>query len=81
LQTVDRQQNSFRIQHGLQDKFAIMYSGNHSPANPLNTLLQAAVRLKDSTIRKPASASSAAALEEGRSLHPRLQPRQRYLPA
>ncbi len=39
--------NPFRDKHGLQGKFVIMYSGNHSPANPLDTLLQAALRLRD----------------------------------
>jgi glycosyltransferase involved in cell wall biosynthesis len=39
--------NPFRIRHNLQGKFVIMYSGNHSPSNPLKTLLDAAVRLKD----------------------------------
>lgn len=40
-------ENPFRIRHGLTGKFVIMYSGNHSPANPLRTLLDAAVRYKD----------------------------------
>jgi glycosyltransferase involved in cell wall biosynthesis len=39
--------NPFRSRHSLGDKFVIMYSGNHSPSNPLTTLLDAAVRLKD----------------------------------
>ncbi len=39
--------NPFRIRHGLVGKFVIMYSGNHSPANPLATLLQAAIHFKD----------------------------------
>src|SRR5213075_3022273 len=34
-------------QLALENKFVVMYSGNHSPSNPLTTLLQAAVRLKD----------------------------------
>ncbi len=40
-------QNPFRIRHGLSDKFVVMYSGNHSPSNPLTTLLDAAVRFRD----------------------------------
>ena len=32
----------FRREHGLTDKFVIMYSGNHSPVHPLDTLMQAA---------------------------------------
>jgi len=40
-------ENPFRVRHGLVGKFVIMYSGNHSPANPLRTLLDAAVRFKD----------------------------------
>ena len=37
----------FRAAHGLQDKFVVMYSGNHSPVHPLDTLMAAAERLKD----------------------------------
>jgi hypothetical protein len=32
----------FRRAHGLADKFVVMYSGNHSPCHPLDTLLLAA---------------------------------------
>ena len=32
----------FRQQHGFVDKFVVMYSGNHSPCHPLDTLLAAA---------------------------------------
>jgi hypothetical protein len=40
--------NPFRAKHGLDGgTFTIMYSGNHSPSNPLTTVLDAAVRLKD----------------------------------
>jgi colanic acid biosynthesis glycosyl transferase WcaI len=35
----------FRACHGLTGKFVVMYSGNHSPCHPLETLLQAAERL------------------------------------
>lgn len=35
----------FRAQHGLQNKFVVMYSGNHSPIHPLDTLLEAAKRM------------------------------------
>jgi colanic acid biosynthesis glycosyl transferase WcaI len=37
----------FRKAHSLQDKFVVMYSGNHSPVHPLDTLMQAAEWLKD----------------------------------
>jgi glycosyltransferase involved in cell wall biosynthesis len=37
----------FRKLHGLSNKFVVMYSGNHSPCHPLDTLLEAAERLKD----------------------------------
>src|SRR2546421_8015410 len=37
---------SFRAEHGLTGKFVVMYSGNHSPCHPLDTLLAAAERLK-----------------------------------
>ena len=37
----------FRERHGLIDKFVVMYSGNHSPCHPLDTLLKAAGCLTD----------------------------------
>lgn len=39
----------FRALHGLSEKFVVMYSGNHSPCHPLDTLLNAAYKLKDSS--------------------------------
>lgn len=36
---------TFREQNGLTGKFVVMYSGNHSPCHPLDTLLEAAARL------------------------------------
>jgi len=41
----ERGRCQFRIRHGLNDKFVVMYSGNHSPCHPLDTLLKAAERL------------------------------------
>ena len=38
--------SSFRAAHGLENKFVVMYSGNHSPVHPLDTLMQAADLLK-----------------------------------
>ncbi|MCX6930272.1 MAG: glycosyltransferase family 4 protein [Verrucomicrobia bacterium] len=35
----------FRKAHGFEGKFVIMYSGNHSPVHPLDTLLAAAQQL------------------------------------
>lgn len=35
----------FREQKGLSENFVVMYSGNHSPCHPLDTLLGAALRL------------------------------------
>ena len=37
----------FRAAHGLANKFVVMYSGNHSPVHPLDTLLAAAERLQN----------------------------------
>lgn len=37
---------SFRREHGLADQFVVMYSGNHSPCHPLDTLVGAALKLK-----------------------------------
>jgi colanic acid biosynthesis glycosyl transferase WcaI len=50
LQRIVHAENPFRKKHNLgttQEKFVVMYSGNHSPANPLKTLLDAAERLQD----------------------------------
>ena len=41
-----RGRETFRAQHGLADKFVVMYSGNHSPCHPLDTLMAAALELK-----------------------------------
>ena len=35
--------SSFRSIHDLENKFVVMYSGNHSPCHPLDTLLNAAL--------------------------------------
>lgn len=37
--------DDFRCKHGLKNKFVVMYSGNHSPCHPLDTLLDAALAL------------------------------------
>jgi colanic acid biosynthesis glycosyl transferase WcaI len=39
----------FRSKHDLKNKFVVMYSGNHSPCHPLDTLLEAARRLSGRT--------------------------------
>jgi colanic acid biosynthesis glycosyl transferase WcaI len=36
---------AFRAEHGLKNKFVVMYSGNHSPCHPLDTVLEAAEKL------------------------------------
>lgn len=36
---------AFRGEHGLSDRFVVMYAGNHSPCHPLDTLLAAALEL------------------------------------
>jgi glycosyltransferase involved in cell wall biosynthesis len=38
---------SFRRAHGLEECFVVMYSGNHTRSNPLDTLLEAARELAD----------------------------------
>lgn len=40
---------AFRERYGLGAKYVVMYSGNHSPCHPLDTLLRAAVRLAEKT--------------------------------
>ncbi|MDA9101228.1 glycosyltransferase family 4 protein [Omnitrophica bacterium] len=47
LEMIPHVQNPFRTNHRIQDKFVIMYSGNHSLCHPLDTLLEAARRLRD----------------------------------
>ncbi|HEX8322499.1 MAG TPA: glycosyltransferase family 4 protein [Tepidisphaeraceae bacterium] len=44
---VPHDENPFRKRHKLDGMFVVMYSGNHSPANPLDTIIRAAVALKD----------------------------------
>ncbi|MEP6707809.1 MAG: glycosyltransferase family 4 protein [Pyrinomonadaceae bacterium] len=38
--------NSFRTRHGLSGKYVVMYSGNHSPCHPLDSVLEAAAGLR-----------------------------------
>ena len=42
---VAREANPFRARHGLDDRFVVMYSGNHGYSNPVTTLLHAAFEL------------------------------------
>lgn len=42
----DAGRRDFRAKHGLEDKFVVMYSGNHSPCHPLDPLLAAAKELR-----------------------------------
>ena len=47
IEPIAHENNPFRARHDLQGKFVIMYSGNISPAHPVDTILQAAERLQD----------------------------------
>lgn len=47
LAPVPHSENPFRVAHGLQQKFVVMYSGNHGPTNPFTTILEAAAVLRD----------------------------------
>jgi len=49
LENIPHARNAFRKQHVPEGKFVIMYSGNHSPANPITTLLEAAKRMQGNT--------------------------------
>lgn len=44
-----RLENSFRRTHGWGNKIVFLYSGNHTPSNPLSTILSAAKRLRGRT--------------------------------
>lgn len=47
IDPLEHDANPFRHKYELDGKFVVMYSGNHSPANPLETMLQAAVQFRD----------------------------------
>ena len=47
LADVRPEDNPFRHEHGLQERRVVMYSGNHSWANPLTTLLEATRRFRN----------------------------------
>ena len=47
LEIIPHEKNPFRREHGLEGRFVVMYSGNHTPANPINTALAAARELRD----------------------------------
>lgn len=47
LEGVAHEENPFRREHVPPGSFVLMYSGNHSPANPLGTVLDAVERLQD----------------------------------
>jgi glycosyltransferase involved in cell wall biosynthesis len=49
LQPPLRTRNPFREAHGFGDELVVMYSGNHTPTNPLTTLLEAAARMRHDT--------------------------------
>ncbi|NBT59162.1 glycosyltransferase WbuB [bacterium] len=45
-QGIEKAVCDFKREHGLENKFVILYSGNHSVVHPLDTLLEAARELK-----------------------------------
>ncbi|MEO0530561.1 MAG: glycosyltransferase family 4 protein [Planctomycetota bacterium] len=46
-ESLPHDENTFRKEHGLEGKFVVMYSGNHALTNPIETILEAAVRMQD----------------------------------
>lgn len=46
-EVIGHEDNPFRAAHGLNGKTVVMYSGNHGPSNPLETILEAAVATRD----------------------------------
>lgn len=44
---------AFRRVYGLEGRFVVMYSGNHSPCHPLDTLLEAAERIHRAAAEAP----------------------------
>lgn len=47
LDDVPAAANPFRAEHNPDNRFVVMYSGNHSIASPVTTLVQAAVKMRD----------------------------------
>jgi colanic acid biosynthesis glycosyl transferase WcaI len=47
LGLLEKSSNPLRAKYGLENKFVILYSGNHSIVHPPDTLLQAAKAMKD----------------------------------
>ena len=47
LEPVDQATNPFRAEHGLEDRFVFLYSGNHGLTTPVSTLVDAAIELQD----------------------------------
>ncbi|MBI2095123.1 MAG: glycosyltransferase family 4 protein [Candidatus Omnitrophica bacterium] len=47
IHPVPHEENRFRKTRGLESKFVVMYSGNHSPCHPLTTLLESARAMRD----------------------------------
>ena len=46
LEDIPHARNPFRREYALEEKFVVMYSGNHSRVNPIATVLQAAEALR-----------------------------------
>jgi glycosyltransferase involved in cell wall biosynthesis len=46
VQGINHSNNPFRSAHNLDERFVVLYSGNHSPAHPLETLIEAARMLE-----------------------------------
>lgn len=47
LETIPHEENLFRKKHGLEDKFIVMYSGNHGICHSFETLLEACQELRN----------------------------------
>lgn len=46
-ESIDHANNPFRVEHYLEDKFVVMYAGNHGQTTPVTTLVDAALRMTD----------------------------------
>lgn len=47
IERIEHDANPFRKKHALDGKFVVMYSGNHSPVHPLDTILEATRAFRD----------------------------------
>lgn len=51
IQPVDKDENSFAVEHGYHEKLTLLYSGNHGLHHDLETVVEAAALLRDRPVQ------------------------------